>query len=78
MKTKRKITCLLPNDGRDYYLVQKKNNIFSKWKFVYNDLYPVKYPKLFTLGELIGDHIISIEEMEKYFTSNNDNITVIL
>ena len=26
MKTKRKITCLLPNDGNYYYIVQEKKN----------------------------------------------------
>ena len=70
---KRKITCLLLGD-QYRYTVERKEHWYSKWHFIYDG----QYPRLFKLTELVLLHIISIEEMERYFSGNNIDSTVVL
>ena len=70
---KRKISCLLL--GEQYrYIVQKKAHWWNRWHYILDG----KYPRLFTLAELIGLHLISLEELEKNFKADDDRAVVIL
>ena len=70
--SKRKISCFLL--GNQYlYTVRIKEHWYNKWHYVSEG----RYPKLFTLGELIG-RIISIEELDKYFRGDSDDLTIVI
>lgn len=58
---KRKITCLIFGD-KFRYTVKRKEHWWNKWHYVYDG----PYPRLFTLPDLIGFHIISLEELEQF------------
>lgn len=69
---KQKITCLLI--GESYrYTVQRKEHWWNRWHYIYDG----SYPRLFELGDLVGLHIITIEELDKYFRNNNLSVTII-
>lgn len=57
-----------------YYTVKIKEHWYSKWKYIYNG----QYPRLFRLDQLVGMHLISIEELDKYFKADNTNSEVII
>ena len=59
---KRRITSLLLGD-QIYYTVKKKKHWWNSWQYIYDG----QYPRLFKLEDLIRLHIISIEELDKYF-----------
>lgn len=66
---KRKITALILGD-QIRYTVQKKDHWWNCWHYIYDG----QYPRLFSLAELVKFHIISIEEMDKHFKSDSENI----
>ena len=66
---KRKITSLVI-DNQIYYTVEKKKHWWNRWQYIYDG----QYPRLFRLGDLIRLHIISIEEMDKFFKLDSPNI----
>ena len=69
---KRKITCLLLGD--EYrYTCQRKEHWWNRWHYIYDG----RYPRLFTLADLIKLHIISTEEYDEHFLGNS-NPTIIL
>lgn len=72
MGTKRRISCLLLGDCYRY-TVERKEHWYNRWHYI-ND---GQYPRLFTLAKLIELHIISIEELDKYFKGNSD-ATIVL
>lgn len=61
--------------GEQYrYTVQQREHWWNKWHYIYDG----RYPRLFTLAELIELHLISLEEMDKYFRGDSDNVDVII
>lgn len=66
---KRRITSLVIGN-QIYYTVERKKHWWNRWHYAYDG----QYPRLFSLADLISLHIISIEEMDKYFRSDGPNI----